>query len=118
MTRRTVASFILIAVAITGLNPRPLAAQYPAPAGIHRTTSAESNARDSSGALSASAPVNATSVAHGVLVGAGVGAGVGLIIALAAPHSSHADNGLGYIAATTIGAFVGMIVGGAIGATK
>lgn len=65
-----------------------------------------------------SAQTSAARVAHGVLIGAGVGAVTGVIVAAAIPHSSHDEDALGYIACGAIGAFVGMIVGGAIGASR
>jgi len=99
--------------------PRPVAAQYQDAAGIrHSARSADgAHAGATPRALFPSEPVNGTRVAHGVLIGAGVGAVAGLVVAAASPHRSDADNALGYIAAATLGAFVGMLVGAAIGAS-
>lgn len=97
---------------------RPAAAQQPSTAGIAQRSAV--TAQDDASMIG-TRPVAVPSgrgMAHGVLIGAGVGAVAGLAVALASPHSSHADNGLGYIAGATIGAFVGMVVGAAIGASR
>lgn len=116
-SRAWLAAAVILA---TPLLARRLAAQSSEPAGIHRPAAAlaTTNTRSTSVAMLPSAPVEAARVAHGVLIGAGVGAVAGIIVAAASPHSSHADNELGYIAAAGIGAFVGMVVGGVIGATQ
>jgi len=120
MTTRSATWLAATVILATPLLARPAAAQSLEPAGIHRPAPAlaTANARSASVALLPSAPIEAARVAHGVLIGAGVGAAAGIIVAAASPHSSHADNELGYIAAAGIGAFVGMVAGGVIGAAQ
>ena len=58
-------------------------------------------------------------VARGALIGAGVGAATGLVVALVATHSSgvtdHSEDALAYISIPAFGAFIGLIIGGAVG---
>ena len=110
---------LAIVIAAAVVCPRPAAAQYQDGAGIRHSVRSADGARAGAmpPALVPPDRINGTRVAHGVLIGAGVGAVAGLVVAAASPHRSDADNALGYIAAATLGAFVGMLVGAAIGAS-
>jgi hypothetical protein len=105
-------------VAATLALAAPAAAQRQSAAGIHRPSRSTTRIDAAIiGPLAISSP-SARRVAHGVLIGAGVGAAAGIVVAAIAPHSSSADNGDAYIAFGAIGAFAGMLVGAAIGATR
>ena len=109
---------IALVVAATLASAAPAFAQSPDPAGIHRASlSTEQLDASMVGARALSAP-SVRGAAHGVLIGAGVGAAVGLLLAAATPHGSSDDGAEGFIVAGTLGAFLGMVVGGAIGATR
>ena len=120
MTRHAMTMTLAIVAAATTLCGRSVAAQFPSAAGIQRQSHPIEISRSLTGSapLLSADPINGARVAHGVLIGAGVGAVAGVVVAAVTPHSSHDEDALGYIAFGAIGAFVGMLVGGAIGATR
>ena len=87
---------------------------------VAKTTSWLTSPRNLSGRPDANAsPDRAARTAHGALIGAGIGAATGLVVAVIltnqAKVTDHSEDALGYIALTSFGAFVGLVVGGIVG---
>jgi hypothetical protein len=107
-----------LVIAATLASPSAASAQRQSAAGIQRLSASTERIDAVTVGPRAVSAASARGVAHGALIGAGVGAAAGLLVAAIAPHSSSADNGEAYIAFGAIGAFVGMVAGAAIGASR